>query len=50
MKSIQVNELIVVEETASQAVVAADLNCEFRKDVKSPLFLRFVLNRNDYNQ
>jgi hypothetical protein len=50
MKSIQVNELMVVEETASQAVVAADLNCEFRKDVKSPLFLRFVLNKNDPNQ
>jgi hypothetical protein len=50
MKSIQVNELMVVEETASQAVVAADLNCEFRKDVKSPLFLRFVLNKNNSNQ
>jgi hypothetical protein len=50
MRSIQVNELMVVEETASQAVVAADLNCEFRKDVKSPLFLRFVLNKNDPNQ
>jgi hypothetical protein len=50
MRSIQINELIVVEETASQAIVAADLNCEFRKDVKSPLFLRFVLNKNDHNQ
>jgi serine/threonine protein kinase, bacterial len=50
MKSIQVNELIVVEETASQAIVAADLNCEFRKDVKSPLFLRFILNKNNPNQ
>jgi hypothetical protein len=45
MASIQVNDLTVIEQNKYDAIVSAELNCQFKNNVKSPLFLHFFLFR-----